>query len=84
MKQSTKLKLENVIRRLIKEESYVTVDTSKYENAHGKKPRGVGGWAFEIKGKELFAPGSLPYEKALSWAKEQAQKVNATMIKVLS
>jgi hypothetical protein len=51
------------------------VSTSKFEFAHGKKPKGKGSWAFKIGNKTEFIPGSLDYgvakSKAIALAKEK-------------
>lgn len=61
----------------------VSVDTSSYKRTHMKEPRGEGMWAFEIKGKTVFTPGSMNYSDAVKWAKEEAAKEKASLIKVL-
>lgn len=30
----------------------VTVETTRFEFAHGRKPRGVGDWAFDVKSRD--------------------------------
>lgn len=42
----------------------IRFDTSKYEASHGKKPKGVGSWAFEVKGKTVFTKGSKSFADA--------------------
>ena len=49
----------------------IIVDTSKYENTHGKQPRGYGMWFFKIGNKEVHFTGSYGVckQKAINRAK---------------
>ncbi len=62
----------------------VTVDASKYVRAHGKQPKGFGGWAFSIGGEEVFTPSSMSYADAQKWAKEEAKKKGVSTVYTLS
>lgn len=59
----------------------VEVDTTEYEFSHGKKPRGRGGWGFEVNGAVVWAPCST-YGDAVKWARAQASAVGARVVKV--
>jgi len=59
----------------------VNVSTSKYEWAHGRKPRGVGYWAFFFGGKKFetfWHFGSYTEAKVAAVAEAKRKKV-ATM-----
>lgn len=63
----------------------ISVDTSRYERSHGKKPKGRGAWAFYFDrtgGEALFTPQSMDYTDAVKWAKEQAKEAGKTVIYV--
>jgi len=55
----------------------VRVETSRYERAHGKKPKGFGQWAFyfdNMGGDPMFVPKAMNYSDAVKWAKGEAKK----------
>ena len=60
----------------------MTVWTSKYEAAHGKKPRGFGTWFFQIGDKEMPIVGT--YSEAKKMACQMARQEKVTAIYVLS
>lgn len=64
------------------------VNTNKYQFAHGKKPNGNGMWAFKLSGHQIeqdaWTPNAMNYGDAVKWAKEEAKKIGATRIDVLS
>ena len=64
------------------------VNTNKYQGAHGKKPSGNGMWAFKLSGHQIeqdaWTPNAMNYGDAVKWAKEEAKKIGATRIDVLS
>lgn len=63
--------------------SSVRVSTSRYEFAHGRKPRGFGVWAFEIiTGTIEIIPGSMSYSEAKKAAQEIAASRNVSEIHV--
>ena len=61
----------------------VLVEPSRYVRAHGKKPSGMGKWAFEIGGEEVFTPTAMNYTDAQNWAKEEAKKKNVNVVYTL-
>ena len=49
------------------------IETSSFEFAHGKKPRGTGCWAFDFHKADRsvetrFAPGMVSFADARKWA----------------
>ncbi len=64
----------------------IIVETRSYEAAHGKSPRGFGGWWFEIGGGVTVQTGkfqgmySEAKRRAIKWARERG----ATTVRVLS
>ena len=38
--------------------------TNQYEFSHGKRPRGFGMWAFEVKGHDIFFTPPCTYTEA--------------------
>jgi hypothetical protein len=66
----------------------IEVNTNKYQGAHGKKPSGNGMWAFKLSGYQIeqdaWTPRAMNYGDAVKWAKEEAKKIKATRIDVLS
>ena len=60
----------------------VTVNTKKYENCWGRKPKGIGIWAFEINGQVEFIRGSFAAAKREAVA--LANVMNVRAVKVLS
>jgi hypothetical protein len=63
----------------------IQVNTSRYERSHGKKPRGVGMWAFyfdRVGGDPIFAPSVMQYSDAVNWAKEQSKEAGKSTIYV--
>jgi len=65
------------------------IETRQFEFAHGKKPRGIGQWAFRFNGPNSkttseFAPGNLSYAEAKKWALRRAKEFGAYRITVLS
>lgn len=65
----------------------VYVETNSYVAAHGKNPRGFGGWWFELSGGG-FDLGQFNftglYGEAKRAAKVRAKEVGATTVRVLS
>jgi hypothetical protein len=63
----------------------VTINTTRYERSYGKKPKGLGMWAFyfdKTGGEPIFTPQSMNYTDAIKWAKEQAKERGETMVYV--
>lgn len=64
----------------------IEISTSNYQFAHGKKPSGRGGWAFEFKingqWQVEFAPGQMLYTDAKKWAVERAKELKTSMVRV--
>ncbi len=68
----------------------VTVSTTEFEFAHGKKPRGYGRWGFyfgfnRTLGSTVdpwFAPGSMNYGAAKKAAVAEARSRGFTLVKV--
>ena len=65
------------------------IETRQFEFAHGKKPRGVGQWAFRFNGPNSnasteFAPGTLSYAEGKKWARLRAKELRAYSVTVLS
>jgi hypothetical protein len=62
----------------------ISVDTSRYERSHGKKPRGKGGWAFYLDDPKtsspVFTPHSMQYSDAVNWAKEHAKEAGKKIV----
>ena len=61
----------------------VLVEPSRYVRTHGKKPSGMGKWAFEIGDEEVFTPTAMNYTDAQNWAKEEAKKKNVNVVYTL-
>jgi len=59
----------------------VAVDTDRYVNSHGKKPKGHGVWMFQIGDEEISFEGN--YGKAAAEAKKEASKRKLMRIFVL-
>ena len=55
---------------------------NNYIATHGKRPSGVGSWAFEIDGKVHFVPGQKSFPEAKAWAQAKAKELGASRIKV--
>ena len=64
----------------------VYVETNSYVAAHGKNPRGFGGWWFEIGGGVTVQTKVFTglYSKAKREAKEWAKERGVTAVRVLS
>lgn len=66
----------------------ITIQTENYVFAHGKKPRGVGMWAFDFGRAGAwtteFAPHQMAYSEAAAWAKKFAKQLGATRVSVAS
>jgi hypothetical protein len=60
----------------------VEVNTNEYEFSHGRKPRGFGSWAFEVKGDVYWCKSSQTYTDAKREAMAEARRVNAREVKV--
>lgn len=60
----------------------IEFNTTEYQFSHGKTPSGRGSWAFEIKGKIVFAPGETTYTDAKKFARAKAQEANVSRVKV--
>lgn len=61
----------------------ISFNTSKFEGAHKKKPRGFGFWAFQIGGQTIYSKGSMSFTDAKKMAKEEAAKKKVSVIYVL-
>lgn len=66
----------------------MTIETSRYEFAHGHKPRGTGFWMFELRipGQDwmvLPAP-AMTYGKAAAMMRKTAKSLGATQLRVCS
>ena len=63
-----------------------TISTEEYQFAHGRKPRGVGNWAFyfgrtgSFTRDPEFAPCMMSYSAACQWAKQQARQLGCEII----
>lgn len=67
----------------------MTIVTSEYEFAHGRKPRGKALWAFEFtaggeRSMPWFVPGRLTYAEAKRLAVAEAKRRGALKIHVCS
>lgn len=64
------------------------VETSRYEFAHGRKPKGRGLWMFEVRipGRDwLVLPvTAMAYSKAASFAVSKARSIGAAQVRVCS
>ena len=59
----------------------------EYRLAHGKRPRGLGAWAFRFSGpysEPHFAPGTVTYSAACRWARRTAKANGFEHIEVCS
>lgn len=59
--------------------------TTQYEFSHGRKPRGIGYWAFFFNSagdEPWFAEGALPYGEAKKLAKAEAERRNVQRVYV--
>lgn len=75
-------------------ENNMEFNTSEFEFAHGRKPKGVGMWAFEFVGtmgeqgtsrwRVEYAPGTLPFGEAKKWARARAKELNCNLVRVCS
>jgi len=61
---------------------YVTVSTTEYEFAHGRKPRGYGLWVFYFAGGFAHIQGT--YAEAKKQAKAKAHRLEVHTIKLSS
>jgi hypothetical protein len=57
------------------------VETNEYEFSHGRKPRGLGVWAFRIGEETVFITGTFTTAKSL--AAKNARAKGLDFIKVL-
>ncbi len=65
----------------------MTIETSQYQFAHGKTPRGTGRWAFDLRrhGQQstVFAPGMMSLGEAKRWVLQEARRLgDVTSIQV--
>ena len=65
----------------------ITISTTDYEFAHGKKPRGKGYWGFKFSGVGIFvrtefAVGELSFSEARRWALARAKAINCSYVSV--
>jgi len=67
---------------MVSDMKYITVNTSSYEFAHGKKPRGYGSWVFEFAGGFAHIQGT--YAEAKQQAKAKAHRLGVHSIKLSS
>ena len=63
--------------------SQVNVSTSDYRFAHGKEPRGFGGWYFDFGNLTESSP-KVTYSDAKKWAVNRACELGVTRVKVCS
>jgi hypothetical protein len=63
------------------EETTMRVETNEYEFSHGRKPRGMGCWAFQIGEETVFITGTFTTAKNL--AAKNARDKGLGFIKVL-
>lgn len=71
--------------------SYISIDKDTYFNSHGKMPRGLGGWWFELLGDgfgqsqttQIFEHFGM-FSDAKKAAVKRARELGATTVKVLS
>ena len=61
----------------------IRFSTTTYEFSHGRKPRGRGTWAFEIKGDVWFAFTDSTFADAKKQARAEAARRNETFVVVL-
>ena len=59
------------------------VDTTQYEASHGKAPRGIGYWAFQIGDEEWFYGCLTSYSNAKKAAQVIANQKKVITISVL-
>lgn len=72
----------------------VRIDTTEFEFAHGRKPRGRGSWAFCFGSSDepVWAPGgegfvagaSCLYGEAAEWARAEAERRGQYRVRVCS
>lgn len=72
------MRLYNAIQEFLSEG--IVINTRNYEASHGKKPRGSGGWAFSVDGKEIMLHGS--YTECLNKAKSEARKLKKSYVEI--
>ncbi len=70
--------------------SYIFIDRNTYFNSHGKMPRGLGGWWFELLGDDFGQPQTTQifesfglFGEAKKAAIKRAKELGATTVKVL-
>ncbi|AHC30515.1 hypothetical protein CC53_gp098 [Rhizobium phage vB_RleS_L338C] len=56
----------------------IQIKTERYEFAHGKAPKGTGGWAFEgeMFDKPVFAPAFMSYREACAWVRQIVRRTH--------
>lgn len=64
--------------------SRLRVETTSYEAAHGRKPRGTGSWGFDIAGTVFWAKPGQPYSQAKREAQAEAGRRGETSCQVAS
>ena len=64
--------------------SQVKVSTSDYRFAHGKEPRGFGGWYFEFNNALIEQAPSGSFTEAKKWAINRAIVLGTTTVEVCS
>tara|TARA_R110000824_G_scaffold3009_5_gene13900 strand:- start:1523 stop:1741 length:219 start_codon:yes stop_codon:yes gene_type:complete len=62
----------------------ITVSTDEFRWAHGKAPRGIGGWAFDFNFKIRESAPRGTYAEAKKWAINRAIELHTTHIEVCS
>lgn len=50
----------------------ITIETTNWEFAHGAKPKGFGGWVFDVTDtrcntRPVFIPGAMTFANAKKW-----------------
>jgi hypothetical protein len=60
----------------------IRVETNQYERSHGRKPKGAGGWAFEVDGQMIVRHGRT-YAEARDQAVAAAKLAGAESLIVL-
>jgi hypothetical protein len=62
----------------------IQFNTTEFEFAHGKKPRGYGSWAFNFGRGAEFIPGSMTFGEARKAAVKIARERGVDVVEVCS
>jgi hypothetical protein len=61
----------------------VRFDTTQFQFAHGRAPRGFGQWAFDFgTGPEFVPTGACSFADARKWAVRRARVLNVRTVQV--